>query len=209
MFKTLVRTPINNRGNNPAIFLLHGYGSNEEDLFSFSNYLPKNYFIISIRAPFALDFGGYSWYDIYLDFANNKISDDKQALHSTKQIIEFIDIEIDKYQLDKTNINLLGFSQGAILSYALAINYPQKFRKIIALSGYINESIINNNFSKNKNLEFFVSHGIYDEVIPIQLARKTPEYLDNMNLKYKYKEYEMGHEVNQECLNDFLEFFNL
>ena len=51
----------------PLVIMLHGYGSNEDDLFSFANHIPGNYKIISLRAPYSLPFGGYSWYDINSD----------------------------------------------------------------------------------------------------------------------------------------------
>ena len=51
----------------PLVIMLHGYGSNEDDLFSFANHIPGNYKIISLRAPYSLPYGGYSWYDISSD----------------------------------------------------------------------------------------------------------------------------------------------
>ena len=42
--------------NSPTIVLIHGYGSNAEDLFSFEPYLPDNYNIIAIQAPLTLSY---------------------------------------------------------------------------------------------------------------------------------------------------------
>ena len=52
-----VRQPLKPTANPQLLFLLHGYGSHEEDLFSFANYLPEDYLIISLRAPLSLSFG--------------------------------------------------------------------------------------------------------------------------------------------------------
>ena len=49
--KYLVREPENINSKTPLLILLHGYGSNEEDLFSFVPTLPKEWLIISFRAP--------------------------------------------------------------------------------------------------------------------------------------------------------------
>ena len=51
----------------PIIIMLHGYGSNENDLFSFASHIPENYKIISLRAPYPIAYGGYSWYDFGMD----------------------------------------------------------------------------------------------------------------------------------------------
>ena len=50
----LIKEPKIKLDKNPLLLLLHGYGSNEEDLFSFANELPDNYYIISARAPYDL-----------------------------------------------------------------------------------------------------------------------------------------------------------
>ncbi len=206
MFKYLSRPSLKEVENPQVLFLLHGYGSNETDLFSFADYFPEELYVISIRAPQKLDFGGFAWYDIYLDSANNKISDDQIAMERVHELHSFmLQLARDK-NLDLKNMHILGFSQGAILSYALALNYPENFKNILALSGYINEQImpVNEVFEKYKKLDFFVSHGLYDEIIPVELARKIPPYLEARKISYIYKEYSMGHEVNRVCFNDLL-----
>ena len=54
--------------NNPSIILLHGYGSDENDLFSFADHLPNKYNVISMRSQFETPMGGYCWFSI--DFNN-------------------------------------------------------------------------------------------------------------------------------------------
>jgi len=208
MFKYLLKQPTKHTTKKKALLMLHGYGSNEADLFSFADQLPEDLLIISARAPFALDFGGYAWYDIQIDFQGNKISDNVQAMESLQAINTFIEFLIEKYNIDKENFNLLGFSQGAILSYALALHYPEKIKNIIALSGYINEEImpIQEKIENYQKLDFFISHGLYDDIIPIDLARKIPPYLDQRKINYTYKEYAMGHEVNLACLQDMTDW---
>ena len=197
----------NQRGTRQkALLMLHGYGSNEADLFSFADYLPDDLLIISARAPYRLDFGGYAWYDLFIDAQGNKISDNMQAQETLENLSRFIDFLIEKYNIDPDNFNLLGFSQGAILSYALALNFPEKIKNVVALSGYINEDImpLQEDVDKYKHLNFFVSHGIYDDIIPIEAPRKIPPYLQARKIKHLYKEYNMGHEVSYECLQDML-----
>lgn len=210
MFKYLVKQPEKSVKNPKAILMLHGFGSNEADLFSLSSYFPGDLLIISARAPLVLEFGGYAWYPIYLDAQDRKISDNQAAYETLLKLSEFIDLLQDKYKIQHNNFNLLGFSQGAILSYALALNYPEKVKNIIALSGYINEDImpVQENIEKYRHLNFFVSHGLYDDIIPVEAARKIPPYLNRRQIKHIYKEYPMGHEVSYDCLNDMVTWAN-
>lgn len=193
---------------NPLILLLHGYGSNEEDLFSFASELPDNYYIVSARAPYPLPPYGNAWYAIDFDANMNKFSDDEQAIESRDLIVSFIDELLQKYPIDSDDINLIGFSQGAILSYAIALSYPDKINKVVALSGYFNQNIIKEGFENNdfSNLKFFVSHGIVDQVIPIDWARKNPEILNALKVSNVYHEYNVGHGVDPKNFYDFKEF---
>jgi phospholipase/carboxylesterase len=181
--------------NPPLLILLHGYGSNELDLFSFANELPDSLVIVSLRGPYEMGYGGYAWYDINLDSENNKFSDLNQARESLKKIKTTIDYLKTKYSTNPNNTFLLGFSQGAILSYALSFNFPNKIQHVIALSGYLNTELIPKENIQKVNTDYYISHGTVDQVIPVDWARKAGPFLDSKELKNEYSEYPVGHGV--------------
>lgn len=193
----LVREPKIKTEKNPLLLLLHGYGSNQQDLFSFSSELPEEYYVISARAPYDLQYGSYAWYAINFDADENKFSDHNQAMKSRDLISNFIDELIQNYPIDPKQVTLLGFSQGTILSYSVALSYPEKVQRVVALSGYLNEEIIVENYKNNdfSNLKMFVSHGSVDQVIPVDWAKKAPEILDSLNIPNEFREYQVGHGV--------------
>ncbi len=192
----IVRQPKIEQENPPLLILLHGYGSNEEDLFSFASELPDELLIVSARAPFDMNFGGFAWYAITLDANDEKFSDLDEARKSITKIAEFIDYVKTTYKTDSNNTFLLGFSQGAILSYALSLNYPNKVNHVIALSGYINEELTPKLVSDlNITTDYYISHGTVDQVLPVDWARKAPIYLSENNLQNVYSEYPVGHGV--------------
>ena len=127
---------------NPSIILLHGYGSDENDLFSFAEHLPKKYTIISLRAPFETPMGGYCWFSINFNNSNEKWSDHKQAYQSILNLESQIDFFIQKYNLEPDQVDLLGFSQGAVLSWALLLDFSIKINRAVCLSGYIDKSLL-------------------------------------------------------------------
>jgi phospholipase/carboxylesterase len=190
---------------NPVLLLLHGYGSNEADLFSFATELPNEYYIISARAPYDLQYGSYAWYAINFDADQNKFSDNDQARISRDVIAGFIDELITKYPIDANDVNLIGFSQGSILSYAVALSYPEKVNKVVAMSGYLNLEIVTEDYLKNNlsKLKIFSSHGTVDQVIPVDWARKTPGILEKLGVDITYKEYPVGHGVAPQNFFDF------
>jgi len=191
--------------NAPLLIMLHGYGSDENDLFSFASELPKELFIISAKAPYSMMPYGNAWYAINFDAEKGKWSDKEQAKKSVHMIAQFIDEAVTHYPVNKKNVSLLGFSQGAILSYATALSSPEKVKNIIALSGYVNQDILPENLNTldYSNLDFYCSHGSVDQVIPVEWARQTAPFLKSLNIKHSYSEFPIGHGVAPQ---NFFEF---
>ena len=201
----LVQEPKIKHDKNPLLLLLHGYGSNEEDLFSFASELPNDSYVISVRAPYDLQPYGHAWYAIHFDADENKFSDNVQAKQSVELIAGFIEEVVKQYPIDAKNVTLIGFSQGAILSYATALTYPEKISKVVALSGYLNQEILPEVIDTKaiSHLKFFVSHGSVDQVIPVDWARKAKPALENLGLEVEYQEYPIGHGVSPKNFFDF------
>lgn len=199
-----VLKPKNKSDRPPLMLMLHGFGSHEQDLFSMAPMLNDDCLIVSARAPLTLPWGGYAWYEIDFDNRGGKMSNIPQAKDSLEIILKFIDEVHDAYGTDRNNTHLFGFSQGCILSYALALSHPQKFQKIFALSGYILKDIIPEKFKSSElsHLDVFASHGTQDDVLPVDLARNAIKILEKLKIQHQYKEYPMGHGINNECFDD-------
>jgi phospholipase/carboxylesterase len=201
----VIREPKVKLDKNPLLLLVHGYGSNEDDLFSFGSELDDKYYIVSVRAPYSLQFGSYAWYAIHFDADQNKFSDNEQARTSRDLLLQFINELIANYAIDSNNVALIGFSQGAILSYAVALSYPETVQRVVAMSGYINTDLLEENYLKNSfsNLKIFTSHGSVDQVIPVEWGKNARPFLENLGVKSTYKEYPIGHGVSPENFADF------
>ena len=99
MIEYLFREGENNLKQNPAIFLIHGYGSNADDLFSFSSFLPKTHSIISLQAPLRLASQSYAWYPLYPNGDGSFESNLEMAFKAMDLLIENIDYLTNKYKL--------------------------------------------------------------------------------------------------------------
>ena len=188
--------------------MCHGYGSDENDLFSFASELPEELFIISVKAPYPMQPFGNAWYAINFDAEKGKWSDNEQAIQSRDLIAKFIEEVVSTYPVNSSNISLLGFSQGCILSIAVALSYPKKVKNIVALSGYVNQDIISveSNTKDYAHLDFYCSHGSVDQVIPVQWAQQTPPFLNSLNIKHVYSEFPVGHGVAPQNFYQFKEW---
>lgn len=196
--------------NAPLLIMCHGYGSDENDLFSFASELPEELFIISVRAPYQLQPYGNAWYAIHFDAPQGKWSDDEQAKESRDLIAKFIDEACDKYPVNAKNVTLLGFSQGTILSLATTLTYPEKIKNVVALSGYINPNILPEDLTTKdySHLNIYASHGSVDQVIPVDWARKTSPFLEQLNIKHHYNEFPVGHGVAPQNFYEFKDWLS-
>ncbi len=197
LFHIIKEPKVTSEGKAPALFLFHGYGSDENDLFSFASELPDELFIISVRAPRPMQPYGNAWYTIHWDGPNGKFNDTEEAIESRDLIAKFVSEATSTYNLDPNNISLLGFSQGCILSLAVALSYPTLAKNIIGLSGYLDPDMLSAGYDKQdfSSLNIFLSHGTVDQVIPIEWAQKTPSFLSKVGITTELKEYPVGHGV--------------
>ena len=185
----------------PALILLHGRGTNEDDLLGIVDYLDPRLFIVSVRAPFKFDsgFGGYTWYDVK-DIGTPHL---QQFDESYNRLVRFVDDVKRGYAVDPRQVFLLGFSMGSIMSLALSLTHPEMVRGVIAHSGYIPENTnLRFEWDRLQQLSLFVAHGIDDPVIPISFARRTRDLLLKTAADVTYKEYPIPHSISEESLAD-------
>jgi len=188
----------------PALIMLHGRGADEEDLISLAGAFDPSLMILSARAPFPFPYGGgFTWYDA------GTIGTPEPAMFrkSYDLLSQFVNESLRAYPVDPSEIYLLGFSMGSVMSYALALTRPGLFRGVIANSGYVPEGThLDLKWSEAHRTPFFIAHGRADPVIPVMMARRAKKLFDDAHGVVEYREYPMAHEISQESLQDSVAF---
>ncbi|MBL7932789.1 MAG: hypothetical protein JNL60_12845 [Bacteroidia bacterium] len=205
----LVNQPTQKTAKVPVLIMLHGYGSNEEDLFEISKALDPRLITFSLRGPIAKGQGTYCWYELSRDSEGNFVYDYKQAQASKTKILSFISQACKVYKLDSTQVFLIGFSQGAIMSYEIAASAPTKVKGILALSGRLMEETkqLKTDWTKVAELKYFIAHGYSDNMIKISEAEKAVSFFkEKKAVDVTYKAYEMPHTISGAELNDIKEW---
>lgn len=202
----LVREPIVKTANPPVLILLHGVGSNEQDLFSLANHLPDSFLVISARAPIRLTENSFAWYQV--DFSTGKpVFNLEQQENSQAILIKFIDEIKAKYAVSG-KVYLGGFSQGGIMSYSVGLTRPDLVNGIAVMSGRLLEETKPLVAPKDKlqALKVFISHGTNDPVLSIQYARSSLAFLKTLGINPTYKEYPELHTISNDMLVDLVEW---
>ena len=183
----------------PAIILLHGRGADENDLLGLAPYLDERLTIFSLRAPYAFEFGGFTYFQLKEDGT----AEPTMFMESYKHLLKFAEDVSLLPEVDAKKVFLMGFSMGTIMAYALSLAHPEKFAGVIAQSGFIRDHPdLPFLWRMLDTCSFIITHGVDDTMIPVRLARETKEKFSKSNADFVYKEYPMGHQISDESLAD-------
>jgi phospholipase/carboxylesterase len=182
----------------PALFVMHGIGSNEQNMLSLVEGLEESFYIFSIRGHLSQG-PGFAFFTIEgYGKPHREVFDD-----GIQRLTNLIDDACEKYPLDLKQLYLLGFSQGAILSMTLALTLG-KMKGIVALSGYVPQ-FVKEEYAINPgdNLSVFISHGEFDQVLPFEWGKENAEYFTKLGIPVTFKTYPEGHTVSLDNFHDF------
>jgi len=189
--------------NAPLLLLLHGYGSNADDLFSFAAYIPDTYHVVSLQAPLPMSHESFAWFPIHFTESMERWTSPEEVNKAKDYIAEFLSYYEEKGGFDNSRIYLMGFSQGAMLSYAVGLD-TKAVKGIAALSGYIDPRVVD--FTNTEMKSIYVSHGKEDMVVPFAWAEQSVEKLKEYGYQPEFYEYPQGHGINQDNLTTIIQW---
>jgi phospholipase/carboxylesterase len=190
--------------NKPLIIFLHGYGSDERDLFGIKDDLAVDATYLSVRAPLEVDGGGYKWFSQDADAAEYEgVTSDVNR--STDLLRTFIEQATEKYNTQPEKVVLIGFSQGAMMTYQIGLQYPTLVRAIAPLSGKILASLHASlkPDERLKALKVFIGHGTADPRVPFSGATDARTVLENLMMIPEFHSYTgAGHTITRDETDD-------
>ncbi|MFC7129343.1 alpha/beta hydrolase [Haloferax chudinovii] len=194
-------------GPAPAVVLLHGRGSNEQDLLSIAQEFPDRVHVVSLRAPDRLQ-GGYTWYELDLSGGGLHQSQPhaEQFERSRTLVREAIAGAVEAYDIDPDRIGLLGFSQGAITSLSLLLDDPDDYAWVVALHGYLADSHADLDPDGIAGKPVFVGGGSMDQIIPASRVERAADRLRELGADVTANVYGAPHGVGPDELQDVVAF---
>lgn len=181
----------------PLLVLLHGYGSDENDLFGLRPFLPEGIAVASVAAPLSPPWPapGRSWYPI--EGINGRHPDG--VTDAAEALLRWLDVEA----ASAPKIALLGFSQGAAVSLQAMRLDAARFGAIVALSGYATPGELPDDEElRTSRPKVFWGRGTHDDVIPEALIDHTSQWLpDHADLTGRVYPG-LTHSVSEDELHD-------
>lgn len=191
------------QGPHPTLLALHGWGASAIDLVGLAPYVGGGRFLaLCPQGPLEIPIGpgavGYGWFPPTLGGPPNEPA----ILAASEQLRSFLAEAQAQYPIDPRKLVLVGFSQGGVMAYSLALREPQRFAAAAVLSSWLPKELADRFVAASADgyPPMLVQHGSRDELISVDRARGSIETLRHLRVPVTYREYDMGHEISPRSL---------
>ena len=190
----------------PTILALHGWGASAHDLLGLAPYLHGGQaLVLCPQGPFSFEVGpglrGYGWFPL-----GDRGLDPEEFQKGAAALGAFVDEALARYPVERRKVVVVGFSQGGVMAYDLALRDPGRFAGLAALSSWFPKPLSDSIpiLPEHAGMPVLVQHGTADEMIGVARARESRDLLAARGVGLTYREYEMGHEIRPEALRDLV-----
>ena len=202
MADSLTVNPVGGGGDR-LLVLIHGYGADENDLAPLAPIIEPDgrFATVCPRGPIDLDVGGAAWYDRSAEGVIDQLS----FCRSIVLLDRMLDEITGANGFDPARTVIVGFSQGAAMTLALALRESTRVRPaaVAALSGSIQQpDWFSYDWDAPDLPPVFQQHGIHDPVVEIERGHRTRSVLEEHGVRLEYREYPMQHEISQASITD-------
>jgi phospholipase/carboxylesterase len=190
-------------GPHPTVVMLHGLGGDDSAMWLFWPALPRGWLAVAPRACLVDPGGGYSWRPHERgDWPGLGAFDESVA--ALRRLIGALP---ELYAADADEVYLLGFSQGAALSFAIAIQHPGLVRGVAAIVGFVPTDCTPAQLSTLERVPVFMTVGRRDPLIPAVRSRTCADALRAAHVDLDYHEYDVGHKLTSSGMRDLRAWF--
>jgi phospholipase/carboxylesterase len=174
-----------------ALILFHGRGADEHDLVPLLDVLdPERRFVgLTPRGPLSLPPGGAHWYAV----REIGYPDPSTFLPTYALVGEWL----DGLGFPPERTILGGFSQGAVMSYAMSLGHGRpRPASVLALSGFV-PTVEGFELDLDPPLpRYAIGHGTLDPVIRVEWGRRARTLLEEAGAEVRYAEYPLPHAIH-------------
>ena len=188
----------------PMVVLLHGFGASMGDLAGLCPAIDsRGYVYVCPSGPIAMRTGfgtvGYAW------TPPRGSGEPEDAQRAEEMLAALFEEAMERYRVEPGQVVLGGFSQGGMMTYSSGLTDPDIFRGLVVLSSTVPDpDELRTRLPASRTQSIFISHGTSDSMISVEDARESLRFLEAEGYTPEYREYPMGHEINQEVLGDLV-----
>lgn len=181
----------------PALVLLHGLGSNERDLFELGRVVAPESHLVAFRAPIEQGPGRYAWYPVQFTPAGT-VHDAAAAESARQRLVASLRSLRGEPTIEPGRVTLLGFSQGAMMSEAVALTEPGLVSRVVLIGGRTLPELRPAPATQRPSV--LLLHGTKDERVPYDNALETERVLRGAGYDVTFRSFDAGHAVTPEMV---------
>ena len=203
---SFLHRPADARHTEPwLLVLLHGVGSNEEDLFGLAPVVPAHFHVLSLRAPYAMGQGAYGWFE-YAITPQGRVINEAQEAASRQTVAQTLVSAAQQLGIAPEHVVVGGFSQGGIMALSLLLTQPQRMKAAMVLHSRLLPQVLPLMAAPAalQGKQLWVSHGTRDPVIPLASAHVIRTLVETLPIALHYAEFPNAHEITQQELGEAL-----
>ncbi|SFC12641.1 phospholipase/carboxylesterase [Polaromonas sp. OV174] len=183
------------------LVLMHGVGSNEQDLFGLAAHVPAHFHVLSLRAPNVMGPGAYAWFQFSVTAAGRVINE-AQEVASRTQVAQVVAAAAQQLGVPAERVVVGGFSQGGIMSLSLLLTQPALLQATMVMHSRLLEQVLPliAPAAALQGKHLWVSHGTVDAVIPLAHAHAIRSAVQELPITLRYSEFHNAHEITRDEL---------
>ena len=188
----------------PLLIMLHGFGANMQDLAGLAPAINRTGYVYACpNAPISFDLGGghmgYGWMSPRGQATPEEVQEAETLLEG------FFEEVFEQFKVTPSRSILMGFSQGGGMTYRCGLGRSDPFAGLAALSASLQDpEELESRLPEDRSQPIFVAHGRADPMIAADRAQAARRFLEGAGYQPDYHEYDMGHEISVDVLNDLI-----
>ncbi|WP_428001931.1 alpha/beta hydrolase [Acidovorax sp.] len=193
----LHRSPAAGTAEPWLLVLMHGVGSNEQDLFSLAPHVPGRFHVLSLRAPFRMGPGANAWFEFSVAPNGDRTINEPQELQSRALVAQAVEAAASQLGVPASRVVVGGFSQGGIMSLSLLLTQPALLQAAMVWHSRLLPQVLPAAApaAALQGKQLWVSHGTQDNVIPLVQAHAIREHFAPLPVTLNYREFPGMHEI--------------
>lgn len=179
------------------LVLMHGVGSNEQDLFGLAPHLPEHFHVISLRAPFRMGPGSHAWFDFSIEPNGERTINETQEAQSRALVAQTVQAAADQLGIPPERVVVGGFSQGGIMALSLLLTQPALLHAAMVWHSRLLPQVVPLTAPADalRGKQLWLSHGTHDNVIPLAHAQAIVHHMAPLPVAVTYREFPGEHEI--------------
>ena len=179
------------------LVLMHGVGSNEQDLFSLAPQIPDRFHVLSLRAPFRMGPGSNAWFDFSIEPGGARSINEAQEAESRALIAKTIEAAAQQLGIPPERVVVGGFSQGGIMALSLLLTQPALMQAAMVWHSRLLPQVMPFAAPPDalRGKQLWLSHGTHDNVIPLANAQAIAHHMAPLPVTVTYREFPGAHEI--------------